>query len=166
MGGSIVLVGFMGAGKTTVGRALAERLRFRFYDTDEMVVKKAEMSIAQIFRKEGEEKFRDREHRAVRHACSRPSRVIACGGGAVLQLRNYELLRAAGPIVYLRAPAELLRARVGRGAGRPLLKTPGAFEKLLRERSPAYERAADVIVDVTEDATPEMLAERIVERLT
>ncbi|MFA5889363.1 MAG: shikimate kinase [Actinomycetota bacterium] len=166
MGGSIVLVGFMGAGKSTVGRALAERLCFRFYDTDEMVVKKAEMSIAQIFRKEGEEKFRDREHRAVRHACSRPSRVIACGGGAVLQLRNYELLRAAGPIVYLRAPAEVLRARVGKGTGRPLLKTPGAFERLLRERAPGYERACDITVDVSADLTPEAVAELIVERLT
>jgi shikimate kinase len=82
----------------------------------------------------------------------------------VLHLRNYELLRRVGPIVYLRAPAEVLRARVGRGAGRPLLRKPGAFDRLLAQRSAAYEAAADVIVDVDGDS-PDEVADRIVKAL-
>ena len=162
--GNIVLVGFMGAGKTAVGRVLAERLEFRFVDTDELVEKDAGEPIKDIWVREGEEGFRDREHAAVKRAVARGASVIACGGGAVLQMRNYGILKSAGVVVYLRAHANVLRARLRGDDLRPLLKDPRALDKLLAERAPAYEAAADVIVDVGE-GTPEAIADRIMEKL-
>jgi shikimate kinase len=162
--GNIVLVGFMGAGKTVVGRALAERLDFRFLDTDEMVERDAQQTIRQIWKEEGEEGFRDREHDAVKHACAGGARVIACGGGAVLQMRNYGILKGAGVVVYLRAPAAVLRERLTGDDARPLLNDPRALDKLLAERAPAYESAADVVVDV-DRGSPDDIAETIMERL-
>jgi len=137
-----VLIGFMGAGKSAVGRALAERLGFRLYDTDAMV-----------------EGFRAREHDAVLQACAGSGRVIACGGGAVLEIRNYGILKGAGSVVYLRAPADVLRDRVGIALDRPLLREPGAFDRLLGERQPAYEAAADIIVDTDERTSDDVAAD-------
>jgi shikimate kinase len=162
--GNIVLVGFMGAGKTSVGHALAERLEFRFVDTDELVEREAGMTIAQIWSAEGEEGFREREHEAVKRACAGGARIVACGGGAVLQMRNYGILKGAGVVVYLRAHASVLRARLRGDDVRPLLKDPRALDRLLAERAPAYEAAADVIVDVDE-GTPEEIADKIMEKL-
>jgi shikimate kinase len=83
--------------------------------------------------------------------------VIASGGGAVLEIRNYGILKGAGTVVYLRAPADVLRARVRIALDRPLLRDPGAFDRLLAERTPAYESAADLVLD-TDDRTPEEVA--------
>lgn len=162
--GNIVLIGFMGAGKSAVGRALSERLGFRLYDTDEMVEQKSGLSINEIWAAEGEAGFRDREHAAVKRACAGGKRIVACGGGAVLQMRNYGILKGAGVVVYLRAPVEVLRARVGDASTRPLLQDPRAFDRLLAERAPAYEAAADIIVDV-DGADAGEVAERVLERL-
>jgi shikimate kinase len=164
MPGNIVVIGFMGAGKSVVGKALARRLGFRFQDTDEMVERKTKRSIEEIFETDGEARFRELEHSAIKQACRGSSRVIACGGGAILQLRNHELLKDAGPVVYLRATNETLRARLRNPDGRPLLKASGSFERLLAERAPGYEAAADVVVDV-DSGTPEDVAGRIVEAL-
>lgn len=151
----------MGAGKSTVGRALADALRMRFVDTDEIVERQAGSTIAEIFASQGEETFRRLEHRAVRQAVRYGGRVIACGGGAILELRNHDLLRAAGPIVYLRASGPVLRARLrGSEDARPLLRARGAFERLLAERAAAYRAAADLTVDA--DAEPEAVVESIV----
>jgi shikimate kinase len=162
---NVVLIGFMGAGKSAVGSVLADRLSFRFFDTDAMVEKAAGRTIAEIWDEEGEEGFRLREHDAVLQACAGTGHVIACGGGAVLEIRNYGLLKGAGTVVYLRAPAAVLRARVGDGQDRPLLKDTRAFDRLLAERTPAYESAADLIVD-TDERTLDELADDIAEQLT
>src|SRR5436305_14297302 len=154
---NVVLIGFMGAGKSAVGRALAERLGFRLYDTDAMVEESAGRTIADLWDAEGEEGFRAREHDAILQACAGTGRVIACGGGAVLEIRNYGILKGAGTVVYLRAPADVLRARVGIALDRPLLREAGAFDRLLAERTPAYESAADLVVD-TEGRTPDEVA--------
>jgi shikimate kinase len=164
VGRSVVLIGFMGAGKTEVGKALAAQTGLSFADTDAMIESAAGLSVAQIFDREGENGFRAREAAAVADAASQDGCVIACGGGAVLALRNYQLLQRAGPIVYLRAPAEELRERTGTGTGRPLLADPAAFERLLIERAPAYEAAADHIVD-TAGRTPGDVAIEIAMRL-
>lgn len=157
---SVVLIGFMGSGKTVVGRVLARRLGFTLFDTDAMVEEEAGRSVGELWTEEGESGFREREYRAVVQACAAPGRVIACGGGAVLPMRSYGVLKGAGPVVYLRTPVEVLRQRVGDGLGRPLLSESGAFERLLAERTPAYESAADLIVD-TEGLLPEEVADRI-----
>ena len=163
---SVVLIGFMAAGKTAVGRALASRLGFEFCDTDEMVTSAAGRTVEEIFAAEGEQRFRELERDAVIRAAARPKRVIACGGGAVLSVRNYGVLKGAGPIVYLRTSADELIARLARGEGRPLLggDPAEAVPRMLSERAPAYETAADVIVD-TDGIGPDEIATDLAERL-
>ena len=163
---SVVLIGFMASGKTAVGRALAQRLGYEFCDTDEMVTADAGRPVEQIFEEEGEDGFRARERDAVVRAAARPSRVIACGGGAILSVRNYGVLKGAGPICYLRTSADELIGRLGNGAGRPLLHgdPSEAVPRLLTERAPAYETAADLVVD-TDGRAPDEVAADIVERL-
>lgn len=161
---NVVLIGFMGAGKSAVGQALAARMGYRLFDTDAMVVEEAGMEIPEIWEAEGEPGFRAREERAVLHACAGAGRVIACGGGAILSMRNYGVLKSAGPVVFLRAPAHVLRARVAEGTGRPLLAAPGAFDRLLVERTPIYESAADLIVE-SDDRPAEQVAADVHQRL-
>ncbi len=163
MSGSIVLIGFMGAGKTEVGKELAQLTGMELVDTDALVQAK-HGPIPEIFRTGGEPAFRAFESEAVLEAAAHPRRVIACGGGAILALKNYGVLRGAGTIVYLRTSAEALHARVGDGGGRPMLSDPAAFDRLLVERVPAYESAADVIVD-TDGRTPTEIAATILERV-
>ena len=160
-----MLIGFMGAGKSAVGRALAERLGFTLYDTDAIVEDAAGKPISELWDTEGEEGFRAREHDAVLQACAGSGRVIASGEGAVLEIRNYGILKGAGMVVYLRAPADVLRARVGIALDRPLLRDPSAFDRLLAERTPAYESAADLIVD-TDGRAPDEIAADIAERVS
>jgi shikimate kinase len=163
---SVVLIGFMAAGKTAVGRALSERLRFDFVDTDSLVEQSARSTVPKIFEALGEEGFRTLEREAVIRAAAREGRVIACGGGAILSVRNYGVLKGAGPVVYLRTSVEELIARLGSGEGRPLLRGDPAelVPRLLAERAPAYETAADLIVD-TDSRTPSDVANEIAERL-
>lgn len=163
---SVVLIGFMAAGKTQVGRALAARLGFEFCDTDEMVAASAGRTVEEIFAAEGEQGFRDLERDAVVRAAARPGRVVACGGGAVLSVRNYGVLKGTGPIVYLRTSPDELIARLGRGEGRPLLggDPATAVPRMLSERAPAYETAADLVVD-TDGRAPDEVATEIAERL-
>jgi len=163
---SVVLIGFMAAGKTAVGRALASELGFEFCDTDEMVASTAGLTVEEIFAAEGEQRFRELERDAVIRAAARPGRVIACGGGAVLSVRNYGVLKGAGPIVYLRTSADELIARLGRGEGRPLLggDPAEAVPRMLSERAPAYETAAEVTVD-TDGRSPEDVAQEIAGQL-
>lgn len=156
----------MAAGKTEVGRALATTLGFEFCDTDDMVVREAGRSVEEIFAEHGEAGFREAERNAVVRAAARAGRVIACGGGAILSVRNYGVLKGAGPIVYLRTSVEELVARLGSGEGRPLLAgdPAEAVPRLLAERSPAYETAADLVVD-TDRRSPDDVAADIAERL-
>ena len=163
---SVVLIGFMASGKTAVGRALAARLGFEFCDTDDMVTAESGRTVEEIFADEGEEGFRARERDAVVRAAARPGRVIACGGGAILSVRNYGVLKGAGAICYLRTTAGELIARLESGDGRPLLHgdPAEAVPRLLSERAPAYETAADLVVD-TDGKSPDDVATDIAERL-
>ncbi len=148
--GALVLIGLMGAGKTTVGERCAQRLGRQFVDTDDLVVAQAQMPIDEIFRVYGEPKFRELERDVVADVCASPAPlVIGCGGGTVLDPENRRKLRAAGVVVWLRAPAAVLAARVGDGAGRPLLAggPERALSRLEAAREPAYEAAAHVEVD-------------------
>lgn len=167
-GPHLVLVGLMGAGKTSVGELCAARLHRAFVDTDHLVETAAGMSIADIFTVYGENRFRALEREAVTDACASPvPAVIACGGGAVLHADNRRRLQAAGLVVWLQAPPEVLADRVGRGPARterPLLVDgPAAtLERLALVRAATYAAVADVVVDTTERDVREV-ADAVVE---
>lgn len=167
-GRNIVLVGLMGTGKTTVGKALAARLGRPFADTDDIVERETGRSIADIFDGEGERRFREHEAAAVRWVSAVRGQVVAVGGGAVLDPRNVTQLRATGEVVLLTAPADVLRARL-EGAGsaeRPLLDGAedlrARLARLGEERAEAYRSAAATSVDTTgrsvDDIVEELLA--------
>ncbi|HET6150610.1 MAG TPA: shikimate kinase [Polyangia bacterium] len=141
----IFLIGFMGTGKSTVGRMLAAEIGFAFTDLDDVIARAAGHSVAQIFASEGEPGFRAREEQAVRAAAALRRTVIATGGGAACREANLAAMLAAGRVVALSAsPAEVIR-RVGTGPGRPLLHgkadPEGVAAALLAEREPFYARA-------------------------
>jgi shikimate kinase len=149
--GTVWLVGMMGAGKSSVGPALARRLGADFLDVDREVEKRAGTSVASLFAEAGEAAFRRLEREAWEGVAGRPI-VAALGGGAIAQPGAAERLAATGTIVWLRARAETLLARIDDPAGRPLLAdVPAAaraerLRRLLAEREPCYARA-DVVVD-------------------
>jgi shikimate kinase len=155
-------MGFMGTGKSEVGRRLAQRLGRSFVDTDQVIEERAGKRIAAIFGDEGEPAFRALEREAVADAASRAGAVIAVGGGAVLDPENVSLLRDAGLLVHLTARPDVILRRVGDGASRPLLREDphAAVARLLAEREPTYAAVADVTID-----TSERTAEQIVEEI-
>jgi len=146
----LVLVGLMGAGKTTVGRRCAKQLDRDFVDLDDLIMTHAAMSIEDIWREGGEQRFRELEREVVADVCASPvPLVIACGGGTVVDAENRRGLREVGTIVWLRAPTAVLAARVGNDARRPLLAgdPAGALARLAELRADAYADAADAVVD-------------------
>lgn len=167
-GPHLVLVGLMGAGKTSVGELCAARLHRAFVDTDRLVETAAGMTVADIFTVYDEGRFRALEREAVTDACASPvPAVIACGGGAVLHADNRRRLQSAGLVVWLQAPPQVLADRVGRGPARterPLLAGAAAatLERLARVRADAYAAAADVVVDTTDRGIGEV-ADAVVE---
>ncbi len=147
---NVFLIGPMGAGKSSVGAALARRLRLRFYDSDERVARAAGRDIAAIFASEGEAGFRAREAAVIVELAAREGIVCATGGGCVLLEQNRRLLKEGNAVVWLRADLEHRAARVGDGSERPLLAgraVRAELARLDRERRPLYEALADCIVD-------------------
>lgn len=136
---NIVLTGFMGTGKTTIGQLLAKKLGRRFIDTDEVIEEKENRRIVDIFAQDGEAYFRAAEKQAVEQAGTLSSCVIATGGGVVLDKENMDKLRAGGVIVNLHAPLELILARTA-GGGRPLLNEQSREQVAARmaQREPFY----------------------------
>jgi shikimate kinase len=141
----VLLVGFMGAGKTSVGKALAERLRWRFLDLDEVVVAREGRGIAEIFRESGEQGFRARESAALQQLlrelkASSNNTILALGGGAIIPPENRDAISSSGfPVIFLDAPVPELFARCkSQSIDRPLLKDSNAFEELYRSRESHY----------------------------
>ncbi len=163
----IVLVGLMGAGKTSVGKLLARRLGKTFIDCDHEIERATGVKVATIFEIEGEEGFRIRESRMLEDALKQDNIVLATGGGAVLSKSNRALLAENGVVVYLRASAKLLLRRTRHDRNRPLLQVPdphAKLEALLAERDPLYSEVADVIVDTGNQslgALASLIADRI-----
>ena len=162
-GRNIVLIGLMGAGKTTVGKLLAGMLGRPFVDTDAVIEHGAGTTVTQLFAEHGERHFRTLESAAVRQVAALRGQVIAAGGGAVLDPSNVTHFRSTGDIVLLDADPSLLAQRVGAGDGRPLLRDTDPAERLAQlrtERAAAYAGAAIHVVDTT-DRTPAQVAEAV-----
>jgi shikimate kinase len=159
----VVLVGMMGAGKTTVGRLVAERLGWAYVDSDEQVMADTGRTVPELFAAEGEDAFRAEEARVLRDALAagRPV-VVSAAGGVVLSEDNRELLRRSGPVVWLRAETATLAGRVGAGAGRPLLDQDpaGSLASLYEVRRPLYQSVATAVVDV-DLLTPQQVVDRV-----
>jgi len=146
---NIILVGLMGAGKSTVGRYLAKRMRREFYDTDTVIVERTGVSIPTIFEIEGEQGFRDREECVIKELSHKQGIVLATGGGSVIRPINRRRLEAIGTVVYLRGSAELLFSRISYDTNRPLMQTDNPLQTLkdlLDERDPLYMEVADLVV--------------------
>jgi shikimate kinase len=163
---TIALVGLMGAGKTSIGRRLAQRLELPFADADAEIEAAAGASIEEIFQRHGEAAFRDGERRVMARLLDASPRVLATGGGAFMDASTRALMRKHAVTVWLRADLEVMLARVSRRTNRPLLKTgdPRAvLERLIAERYPVYAEA-DITVESI-DGPPEVTVERVIAAL-
>ena len=154
MSGSLLLVGPMGAGKTTIGRRLAHELGWEFFDSDTEIEQRTGADIPLIFEKEGEAGFRTREKAVIHDLCAHRNVVIATGGGAVTTEENRRELRKAGFVVYLQTSVEDQLRRTSRDANRPLLNNNDrrtTLENLIRVRDPLYRDVADLCISTAGD---------------
>lgn len=164
---TVTLVGLMGAGKTTVGRRLAERLDAAFRDSDEEIVAAAGMDIPDIFAELGEESFRQGERRVIARLLDEAPHVLATGGGAFMNDETRELILDRALSVWIRADLSTLVERTGRRADRPLLKDgdPEAIlARLMEERHPVY-GLADIVVDSPGGGSHEQVVDAIMEAI-
>jgi len=148
--GNIFLVGLMGSGKTTVGRALAKKLNKRFFDSDHEIEARTGASIPLIFEIEGEASFRQREADMIRELTAHEDVVLATGGGSILDPRSREFLKSRGLVIYLRAGVNSILQRTGHDKNRPLLQTADPrrrLEELTQQREPYYREVADVVIE-------------------
>jgi len=144
------LVGLMGSGKTTLGRALAKRLNLEFVDSDREIEARTGVGIPTVFEIEGEDGFRKRESQVIAEICRLSSKVVATGGGAVLRPENRVNLRGSGLVVYLSVPPHTLFERTRHDRNRPLLQVDDPLLKLKElyaQRDPIYRELADLVVD-------------------
>ena len=146
---NLYLVGFMGTGKTTVGRAVAVRLGFSFLDSDHEIERTSGKTVAQIFAEDGEPEFRRREREFIASGHPASGRVVACGGGLVVQPGMLELLQAHGVVVCLHGSLDTILSRTSGATHRPLLAVEDPAERirtLYNQREPIYRRAGTVIL--------------------
>ncbi len=147
--GNLILVGMMGSGKTTMGRALAKHLGKVFVDSDEEIIKRTGVTVPHIFDIEGELGFRLRETAAIRDLVGRDNMVLATGGGAVLEEQNRAMLQQNGIVIYLKASVHDLWQRTRHDRNRPLLQTGNPHAKLtelFQQRDPLYRQVSDIVV--------------------
>jgi shikimate kinase len=167
VGKSIVLIGMMGAGKSSVGRCLQRRTRFTLIDIDDIVASRFGISIPEIFAKHGEQKFREAEIDALRGLTPAKKAIVVTGGGIVLRKENSDLLKQLGVVVWLDGDQEALFERASRSLNRPLLKTDKprkTFSQILQVRQPLYAKLAHIRVD-TSVLTDEEVAVAILSKL-
>lgn len=165
---NIFLVGPMGAGKSTIGRELADKLHLEFFDSDQEIERRTGADISWVFDLEGEEGFRKREETVIDDLTEMQGIVLATGGGSVISAKVRNRLSARGIVVYLETTIDKQVARTQRDRRRPLLQTSEdprvVLENLAVERNPLYEEIADVIIQ-TDDQSAKVVAHKIVERL-
>ncbi|MBZ4665937.1 shikimate kinase [Mahella sp.] len=166
MSGNIYLTGFMGTGKTTAGKLLAEELNMDFVDTDEFIEQRMGMTVPGIFRIYGEAFFRQLEQNALISAAGRESVVVSTGGGMVLCSGNIDIMRRTGVIVCFEASVDTVMRNVGGGEGRPLLKAGDvrrSITDLMDKRRELYHRA-DIVVYI-DNKTPQAVSDEIIASL-
>ncbi len=165
---NIFLVGPMGAGKSTIGRELADKLHLEFHDSDQEIEKRTGADIAWVFDLEGEEGFRKREETVIDDLTELQGIVLATGGGSVISSQIRNRLSARGIVVYLETTIDKQVARTQRDRRRPLLQTSEeprkVLERLALERNPLYEEIADVIVQ-TDDQSAKVVASKIIDKI-
>ncbi|NQZ28409.1 MAG: shikimate kinase AroK [Colwellia sp.] len=165
---NIFLIGPMGAGKSTIGREIADRLHLEFFDSDQEIERRTGADIAWVFDLEGEEGFRKREETVIEDLSEKQGIVLATGGGSVISTNVRNRLSARGIVVYLETTIDKQVARTQRDRRRPLLQTSEeprtVLENLAVERNPLYEEIADIIVQ-TDDQSAKVVAHKIIERL-
>lgn len=152
---NIILIGYMGSGKTTVGKIAAERKNYTFVDTDEMIVEQQNRSISEIFAADGEQAFRDMETALLGQLIAEKKEhlIISTGGGMPLRTENQQLLAQLGKVVYLKASPATIYNRIKGNTTRPLLQCENPLKRIaemIAERSPLYEDGAMFIVEVDE----------------
>jgi shikimate kinase len=160
----IALIGFMGAGKSAVGRELSRRTGWPRHDTDEMIREQFGISIPDIFARHGEPAFRDAETTLLKTLQRGLAGIVVTGGGIILREENVRLLRGMGRIIWLDADEEVLWQRASRHSTRPLLQTPdprARFAQLLRERLPHYQTAADYRINTSSSSIAQVTDEII-----
>jgi shikimate kinase len=169
---SIVLIGMMGAGKSSVGRCLQRRTGLARFDTDEIVSSKFGLSISEIFSTHGESRFRELETQVLVELATGEATIIVTGGGIVLRKENVDLLKQLGTIVCLDADEETLFERASRRSSRPLLQTEDprtTFSEMLRARAPLYAKVADIRIDtsaLTHDEVADVILRKVKELVT
>jgi shikimate kinase len=152
----------MGAGKSTVGRQLAEALSFTFKDSDQEIQRRTGVDIPTIFEFEGEEGFRGRERQVIEDLVAEERIVLATGGGAVLDAENRQNLTSRGVVIYLQCTPEQQFSRTSRDRGRPLLQTDDPLQvlrELMEERDPIYRQVADLVVSTEKRGTASVVKE-------
>ncbi len=163
---NVFLIGMMGAGKTSVGKSLAQKLSYRFFDTDILLEKVVGQSIEEIFATQGEEVFRELESKVLGQLCAYTKSAIATGGGIISKQENWGYLHH-GLIVWLDAPVELLVQRLATDTTRPLLKETDPTQKLtslLANRQSLYSQA-DLQIKIKPDQSPEQISEQILAQI-
>lgn len=163
---NVILVGPMGAGKSTIGRLLAKELRLPFRDSDKEIEQRTGANIPWIFDVEGELGFREREHSVIAELCDQQGVVLATGGGAVLREDNRQALRRGGCVVYLHTSVDQQLERTGRDRNRPLLQTADperVLMDLMAVRHPLYASIADITVE-TDARPPRLVVLEILDR--
>jgi shikimate kinase len=159
---NIFLIGPMGAGKSTVGRQLAEALSYTFKDSDQEIQRRTGVDIPTIFEFEGEAGFRNRERQVIQDLVAENGIVLATGGGAVLDPENRQNLAARGVVIYLHCTPEQQYARTSRDRNRPLIQTEDPLAKLqalMEERDPLYRQVADLVVSTEKRGTASVVKE-------
>ena len=159
---AVYLCGFMGCGKSTIGKILARKCGCGFFDMDDYIVEREGMKIPQIFAEKGEKYFRDTETEAIRELAQK-SGVIACGGGAMLKKENAEIANESGTVVYIDVPFETCYSRISGDTNRPLVmnNTKDGLEEIYKNRVSVYD--ANSAVTVSGEGSPEEIACRIAE---
>lgn len=168
--GHIYLVGFMGAGKTTVGKILARELNRPFIDTDELIEKKSQESIAEIFRNHGERHFRQLETEVLQEISCESQAIVALGGGAILKEENRRLIQNSGITIYLVWDFDVLLPRIWKDRKRPLVENEKGeqgmrnLKELFQKRESLYKRS-DMVIKCTPEMTPQQITRKIMANL-